>query len=204
MSRLEMIARAFLRYLYKDPHFRPEVSGFLADPGLVVPVGRDEFAQVVDALRGQELITTSGEEAGGVPARAGLTGSGLICAGHHDGDIAAWMNARAAPLAVLEDEPPVVIPEQPRPADFTGLARVARVVLLTLPTVQERRGGGDRVERAARELWETARLPRPDPAEVRELARALRGELVGGPVAHTLGVVLVDGLDEEMARAGLS
>ncbi|QUH02996.1 hypothetical protein HUO13_21185 [Saccharopolyspora erythraea] len=208
MSRSETIARAFLRYLYEDSHFRPEVAGFLDGPGPQADISHDEFAAIVESLREKELIATSGPDAEGLPRRAGLTGSGLICAGHHDGDVEAWTRAREAPVGVLEQPEPSepVIPSQAAPptrADFAGLARVARVVLLTLPTVQARSGDGDLVEHTARQLWECARRPDPDARRVRLFARRLREELRTGPVADTLGIVLLDGLDEEMAQAGI-
>ncbi|MGW3469659.1 hypothetical protein ACWDKQ_14575 [Saccharopolyspora sp. NPDC000995] len=209
MSRLESLARAFLRYLYEDDRFRPEVAGFFDSPAAEAAALQPswaELAEVVRTLRAQELIATSGTGQQGAPARAGLTGSGLICAGRHGGDIGSW--TRAQSVAVL-DEPLPVVPVQPSPApapspDFTGLTRVAKVVLLTLPTVHARYGDTVEIELIARRLREATRQDRPDPRRVRLLAYRLRSELATGSVANTLGVVLLDGLDEALAESGLS
>lgn len=88
----------FLRYLYEDSHFRPEISGFFTSahaqelhPRLTL----EELATVLVTLRSSDLIATSKDAAQPLPARAGLTGTGLICAGHHGGDVGSWA-ARAA------------------------------------------------------------------------------------------------------------
>ncbi|WP_190813356.1 hypothetical protein [Saccharopolyspora pogona] len=209
MSRLESLARAFLRYLYEDDRFRPEVAGFFDSPAAEAAALQPswaELAEVVRTLREQELIATSGTGQQGAPARAGLTGSGLICAGRHGGDTGSW--ARAQSVAVLDEPPAPVVPAQPSPApapspDFTGLTRVAKVVLLTLPTVHARYGDTAEIELIARRLREAARQDRPDPRRVRLLAYRLRSELATGSVANTLGVVLLDGLDEALAESGL-
>ncbi|PKW17378.1 hypothetical protein [Saccharopolyspora spinosa] len=209
MSRLESLARAFLRYLYEDDRFRPEVAGFFDSPAAEAATLQPswaELAEVVRTLRDQELIATSGTGQQGAPARAGLTGSGLICAGRHGGDIGSW--ARAQSVALLDEPPAPVVPAQPSPApapspDFTGLTRVAKVVLLTLPTVHARYGDTAEIELIARRLREAARQDRPDPRRVRLLAYRLRSELATGSVANTLGVVLLDGLDEALAESGL-
>lgn len=209
MSRLESLARAFLRYLYEDDRFRPEVAGFFDSPAAEAAALQPswaELAEVVRTLREQELIATSGTGQQGAPARAGLTGSGLICAGRHDGDISSW--ARAQSVAVLDERPSPVVPAQPSPApatspDFTGLTRVAKVVLLALPTVHARYGDTVEIELIARRLCEAVRQDRPDPRRVRLLAYRLRSELATGSVANTLGVVLLDGLDEALAESGL-
>ncbi|SDW95292.1 hypothetical protein SAMN05216215_1006174 [Saccharopolyspora shandongensis] len=210
MSRLESIARAFLRYLYEDDRFRPEIADFFNSPAAVAAALQPswaELADVVQTLREHELIATSGTGWQGAPARAGLTGSGLICAGRHGGDIGSW--ARAQSVAVLDERPAdPVVPAQPTPApparlDFTGLARVAKVVLLALPTVHARYGDTVEIELIARRLCEAVRQDRPDPRRVRLLAFRLRSELASGSVANTLGVVLLDGLDEALAESGL-
>ncbi|MGI8313096.1 hypothetical protein [Saccharopolyspora hattusasensis] len=209
MSRLESLARAFLRYLYEDDRFRPEVAGFFDSPAAEAAALQPswaELAEVVRTLREQELIATSGTGQQGAPARAGLTGSGLICAGRHGGDIGSW--ARAQSVTVLDEPPAPVVPAQPSPApaprpDFTGLTRVAKVVLLTLPTVHARYGETAEIELIARRLREAARQDRPDPRRVRLLAYRLRSELATGSVSNTLGVVLLDGLDEALAESGL-
>lgn len=210
MSRQEPIARAFLRYLYEDNHFRPEVAGFFDSArasALSPPPTWEELGEVVRTLREHELIATSDADSRGVPVRAGLTGSGLICAGHHGGDVNAWARSARA-VAVLDDpEVPEQAGAEPVIADrpsFAGLARVARVVLLTLPTVHARYGETVEIERTARELCEVTQQERPDPRRVRLLARGLRATLTTGTVANTLGVVLLDGLDEAMQEAGVT
>ncbi|MBB5158376.1 hypothetical protein [Saccharopolyspora phatthalungensis] len=210
MSRLESIARAFLRYLYEDDRFRPEVAGFFDSPAAEAAALQPSWAELADVLRNlreHELIATSGTGQQGAPARAGLTGSGLICAGRHGGDVSSW--ARAQSVAVLDERPPhPVVPTQAAPTspagpDFTGLTRVAKVVLLALPTVHARYGDTVEIELIARRLCEAARQDRPDPHRVRPLAYRLRSELATGSVAKTLGVVLLDGLDEALAESGL-
>jgi hypothetical protein len=210
VSRLESIARAFLRYLYEDDRFRPEVAGFFDSPAAETAALQPswaELADVVQSLREHELIATSGTGQLGAPARAGLTGSGLICAGRHGGDVSSW--ARAQAVAVLDDRPPEpVVPTQPGPVpsaelDFTGLTRVAKVVLLALPTVHARYGDTVEIELTARRLCEAVRKEQPDLRRVRLLAYRLRTELATGSVANTLGVVLLDGLDEALAESGL-
>ncbi|MCI2416481.1 hypothetical protein MOQ72_03520 [Saccharopolyspora sp. K220] len=209
MPRLESIARAFLRYLYEDNRFRPEVADFFDSPAVEATALQPswaELASVLQTLREHELIATSGIGQQGTPARAGLTGSGLICAGRHDGDLGSWSRAQA--VAVLDEQPPEpVVPAQPGPAevlDLSGLTRVAKVVLLALPTVHARYGDTVEIELTARRLCEAARQDRPDRRRVRLLAYRLRSELATGSVANTLGVVLLDGLDEALTESGLS
>ena len=60
------------------------------------------------------------------------------------------------------------------------------------------------IEWTARELCEVTQQERPDPRRVRLLARGLRATLTTGTVANTLGVVLLDGLDEAMQEAGVT
>ncbi|GAA0529248.1 hypothetical protein GCM10011581_30410 [Saccharopolyspora subtropica] len=207
MSRFEAIARAFLRYLYEDHRFRPEVADFFDSPAAEAAALEPSWAEVADVvrtLREQELIATSGTGPQGAPARAGLTGSGLICAGRHGGDRHSW----ARSVAVLEQAPPEpTVPPQPAPVDdgpsYAGLARVAKVVLLALPTVHARYGDTVQIERTAHLLCEEIRRQRPDPRRVRLVAMRLRSELATGSVANTLGVVLLDGLDEAMVESGL-
>ena len=86
---------------------------------------------------------------------------------------------------------------------FTGIIRVCRVLLLALPSVQATRAEDESAGQAASRLLEAARAPDPDPRRVRLLAQNLRLELTTGPVANTLGVVLLDGLDEAIREAGL-
>ncbi|GAA4616679.1 hypothetical protein [Saccharopolyspora hordei] len=211
MSRLDSIARAFLRYLYEDHRFRPEVADFFDSPAAkaaAVQPSWSELADVVEELRERDLVATSGVGHRGAPARAGLTGSGLICAGRHGGDISSW--ARSNSVAVLDDPPENAVPRArssvetaPRRVDCSGLTRVARVVLLTLPTVHARYGDTVEIEATARELRDAAQQQTPDTDRVRSLARRLRTELATGSVANTLGVVLLDGLDEAIAESGL-
>ncbi|KAA5834387.1 hypothetical protein F1721_11920 [Saccharopolyspora hirsuta] len=211
MSRLESIARAFLRYLYEDHRFRPEVADFFDSPAAeaaAVQPSWAELADVLQALRERELIATSGEGQLGAPARAGLTGSGLICAGRHDGDITSW--ARSQSVAVLDAPAEPVVPQArsaiettPRRIDYSGLTRVAKVVLLALPTVHARYGDTVEIESTARRLCEATRQEQPDAGRVRLLAQRLRSDLSTSSVANTLGVVLLDGLDEALAESGL-
>jgi hypothetical protein len=210
VSRLESIARAFLRYLYEDNRFRPEVADFFDSPAVEATALQPswaELASVLQTLREHELIATSGVGQRGTPARAGLTGSGLICAGRHGGDVGSWSRAQA--VAVLDEEPAEpVVPTQPGRSsevlDLTGLTRVAKVVLLALPTVHARYGDTAEIELTARRLCEAARQDHPDRRRVRLLAYRLRTELASGSVANTLGVVLLDGLDEALTESGLA
>ncbi|MER7083044.1 hypothetical protein SAMN02982929_01358 [Saccharopolyspora kobensis] len=212
MSRLESIARAFLRYLYEDHRFRPEVADFFdsaAAEAAAVQPSWAELADVLEALRERELIATSGEGRLGTPARAGLTGSGLICAGRHGGDITSW--SRSQSVAVLDAPAEAAVPqarsateEAPHRIDYSGLTRVAKVVLLALPTVHARYGDTVEIESTARRLCEATRQDRPDAGRVRTLAQRLRTDLATGSVANTLGVVLLDGLDEALDESGLA
>ncbi|WP_338596137.1 hypothetical protein [Saccharopolyspora sp. SCSIO 74807] len=209
MPRTDTIARAFLNYLYDEDDFRPEVAGFLASAhagSVIPPPQRAELVEVVRLLQTRELVATGRESAEGLPLRAGLTGSGLICVSDHGGDVASWDGA--APVAVAE--PPEVVPPR-SPAEpptvpresLEGIARVARVALLALPTVHARYGEAEAVQRVANGLWEATRAPRPDPRRVRLLAAKLRSELGTGSMANTLGVVLMDSLDEALREAQL-
>ncbi|MGP4018971.1 hypothetical protein [Saccharopolyspora sp. 5N708] len=208
MSRLESVARAFLRYLYEDNRFRPEVADFFDSPAVEATALQPSWAEltnVLQTLREHELIATSGVGQQGAPARAGLTGSGLICAGRHGGDIGSWSRAQA--VAVLDEPPEPLVPTQPGPPavlDLTGVTRVAKVVLLALPTVHARYGDTVEIELTARRLCDAARQDNPDRRRVRLLAYRLRGELATGSVANTLGVVLLDGLDEALTESGLT
>ncbi|WP_243795442.1 hypothetical protein [Saccharopolyspora gloriosae] len=211
LPRIDTVAREFLRYLYAEDHFRPEVAAFLhsaqADV-LAPPPDHDELAEVVGSLRGEELVATGTEHADGLPLRAGLTGSGLICVSEHDGDLRAWRES--AGVAVLTARAPTVVapresaePTTVPPDSLDGIARVAKVCLLALPTVHARYGEDELVQRTAQRLWEAARSARPDPRRVRLLASKLRGELATGSMANTLGVVLLDSLDEAVREAQL-
>ncbi|MER7011751.1 hypothetical protein ABT324_10020 [Saccharopolyspora sp. NPDC000359] len=212
MSRLESIARAFLRYLYEDHRFRPEVVDFFDSPAAeaaAVQPSWTELADVLEELRERELIATSGVGQLGTPTRAGLTGSGLICVGRHGGDITSW--ARSQSVAVLDTPADAVVPQArsavesaPRRIDCSGLNRVAKVVLLTLPTVHARYGDTVAIESTAQRLCEATRQEQPDPERVRALAQRLRTDLSTRSVANTLGVVLLDGLDEALAESGLA
>lgn len=220
MSRLDDIATAFLRYLYESSHFRPDVAPFLDDPVRAPdtsPVSIDELCRVLAWLRHRELISLSGVSEDGLAARAGLTGDGLICAGHYRGDVHAWAHATDdTPPAVPEQGPgpdqapsdEVLAPSSPEPhcpetLPVTGLARVARVLLLTLPTIRAESPGEEATERTARHLLEATRDPTPDAQRIRLLACRLRGELETGPLADTLGIVLLDGLDEALHESRL-
>jgi hypothetical protein len=219
MARFDSIARGFLRYLYEETGFRPEVAGFLnsrhgraQDP----PVTLDELGRVVSVLREHELVATGSEQNGITPFRAGLTGSGLICVSNHDADIDAWADHAPATVRRLGDRPcqdraaqiPIerVVPSQPSRTGFAleGLARVARVLLLTLPAVQPRFDHDkELVGNAARRLLDATRQPNADPRRIRLLTQKLRTELATGSLANTLGVVLLDGLDEALLESGL-
>lgn len=216
MPRTDAIARAFLRYLYEADRFRPEVAAFLDSPhaaALAPPPERAELTEAVQVLTDRELISPGHEQVpGGLPLRAGLTGSGLICVNKHDGDLVRWDLAdqdlalqdsdrpeTAGPRPVWEvvDPEPATVPRD----SLDGLARVARVALLALPTVHARYGEEELVQRTARNLWEATRAHRPDAGRVRTLAAKLRGELSSGSMANTLGVVLLDSLDEAVREA---
>ncbi|GAB3291085.1 hypothetical protein [Parasphingorhabdus pacifica] len=229
MSRLETIANAFLRFLYDDNRFRPEVATFLSSPharSLSPPITGAEFDQVLRGLRNRELISTPRSDDTDVPSRAGLTGFGLICVDHYGGDVAAWARSQSSPVTVLEQDstaergpnttpdardqpvPVMVPPKKPveagdTPATLTGLVRVARVALLTLPTVHARYGETEVIEQTARNLLEAAQQPEPERRRVRLLANELRSALMSGSVANTLGVVLMDSLDEAIEEGGL-
>jgi hypothetical protein len=220
VARFDSIARGFLRYLYEETGFRPEVAGFFTsrhgraqDP----PVTLDELAGVVSLLRERELVATGSEQDGSLPFRAGLTGTGLICVSDHDADIDACAGDHTPP-AVRQIKPrpchddraepriDPVVPSQPSPAGFLleGLARVARVLLLTLPAVQPTYNHDKkRVGNAAQRLLDATRQPNADPRRIRLLTQTLRTELATGSLANTLGVVLLDGLDEALRESGL-
>lgn len=230
MTRLETIAAAFLRYLYDDSHFRPEVSGFLSSPHaheITPPVSSGEFDHVLRRLLDRELIAAPRDTAEEIPARAGLTGFGLICVDHFGGDVVAWAQQQDSSVAVLPDDAPpertphvrsepgpqpvpIMVPPRGGPrttptpeAPLSGLTRVARVILLTLPTVQVRHGETDATEQTAQNLLAAIRQPHPDPRRIRLLTRKLRHELAHGPVANTLGAVLLDSLDEAIRESDL-
>lgn len=214
MSRLDDLARAFLRYLYDDDHFRPHVADFLPSSyarALNPPAGEAELGQVLSWLRTNELVATSGGSAGALPARAGLTGSGLICAGYHGADVNAWSQEQASVVLAEPEAPEALVPQQAtsertldtRPT-FTGLARVARVALLTLPTVHARYEEDALVQITAEQLLHATREAEPDAQRIRDLAHSLRDQLNTGSVANTLGVVLLDGLDEAMQESRLT
>lgn len=213
-SRVRVIARGLLRYLYGSTSFRPSVAGFWESGYLPVddsPVTEEELARVIAGLQRQGLVVTGTREGanGDVSVRAGLTGAGLICAGDHDGDVQRWQQAVSAnPL----DEPErdvcskrgesagdaVGRNKTARGPQFAGLARVARVLLLALPCVSVAERDQNGVERAASALLEAAQQPEPDTPTVRKLAAQLREGLTTGPLAATLGVVLLDGLEEAL------
>jgi hypothetical protein len=230
LSRLDTIARAFLRYLYEENQFRPEVAGFLDSPharAQTPPITHAELAPVLARLRGYELIATSSGTSEGIPSRAGLTGAGLICVGNHGGDVEAWKREQTpASVAVLTqperrssperrakfDTQPIVtiVPAQARDrtvaraVTYAGLSRVANVVLLTLPTVQARYDEEDElIQQTAEKLLDATRRSNPDPGHVQKLALQLRTQLITGSVANTLGVVLLDGLDEALRESRL-
>lgn len=221
MSRFDAITRAFLHYLYADDHFRPPVGNFLRSPRARIggiAVTEAELGEVLAVLRRHELIATSGVETrAGMPAHAGLTGSGLLCVNEHDGDVGSWagggavLTAEAASGAeqsgvgdgqIVE---PRRSPERTTPAHpLAGLVRVARVLLLTLPAVRAVDDESeDGVQRTASRLLQAAHEPDPDLLQVRALAQRLRTELTTGPAASTLGVVLLDSLDEALHESQL-
>lgn len=220
MSRNDAITRAFLRYLYEENHFRPAVEGFFASSHARAqrpPVTEQELVGVLSALRACKLIATSGETHTSVPARAGLTGSGLICAGHHGGDVSAWKRDQKPAAAGTREHPPapreqpqeeisVVAPRQsPEPRhDYDGMTRVCRVLLLALPSVQPATGDFAFAAHAAEKLLAAIRSPRNDTHKISLLARNLRMELATGPLAGTLGAVLLDGFDEALREADLN
>lgn len=239
VSRLDDIARAFLRYVYEDSRLRPETGGFLHSrraSELDPPVTVAELRPVLDRLVGQGLITTSGTAGEPLPTRVGLTGNGLICAGPFGGDVASWQGQYEPTRAYQEQEtseartvPPqspslspyvartdtntretsggIVRPrsspepdtETTREPGLAALERVSRVLLLTLPAVQTEEYSADQHARAvAAELLNSVREPEPDHGRIRDLAERLRAELRSGPIAGTLGSVLLDGLEEAL------
>lgn len=234
MSRLDDIAGAFLRYLYQSSQYRPEVAGFLAGPyadGIDPPVTVDELSRVLTWLRSCELVAASDTPVEDLPLRAGLTGSGLICAGPYQGDVHAWRGAgpRTAVLVeqhddehrgrsdapeerdetVQEDHGGEIISPRQAPETTTrshpelsldALGRVARVLLLTLPSIDDEQIPDQRVRRLAHDLLSESRSAEPDEERVRALATTLRSEISTGPVAGTLGVVLLDGIDEALGE----
>ncbi|MFR9729762.1 hypothetical protein ACL03H_11080 [Saccharopolyspora sp. MS10] len=210
MPRTDTIAREFLRYLYAEDHFRPEVAAFLRSAralALAPPPHAGELAAALALLRHHHLVATTGDPDDELPHRAGLTGSGLICVSEHDADPRAWrdstrLDPSPAPPTVIgprHSAEPTTVP----PDALDGIARVARVCLLALPTVHARYGEDEQVQRTARALWAAARTSRPDPRRVRHLAARLRAELTTGSMANTLGIVLLDGLDEAVREAQL-
>ncbi|WP_344927572.1 hypothetical protein [Saccharopolyspora gregorii] len=213
MPRIDAVAREFLRYLYAEDHFRPEVAAFLHSPHartLTPPPDHTELAEALDSLRHHQLVATGREHTDGLPHRAGLTGTGLICVSEHDGDLPAWRRTRTTTVLTAPPPPPHVI--SPRPAaepttvptdSLHGIARVARVCLLALPTVHARYGEHDRVQHTARQLFDATRSPHPDPRRIRSLTTELRTHLSTGTIANTLGVVLLDSLDEAIREAQL-
>lgn len=220
MSRFEAITRAFLHYLYADDHFRPPVGDFLRSPrarigGLAVTEA--ELSEVLARLRRHQLIATSGVETRtGIPAHAGLTGSGLLCVDEHDGDVQSW-SGRSSLLTLEEDEPalapntgdgtvvePRRSPEQTtRAHPLAGLVRVARVLLLTLPAVRASDETDTDVQQTATRLLNASYEREPDGHRIHALACRLRTELSTGPMANTLGVVLLDSLDEALRESEL-
>lgn len=218
MSRFDAITRAFLHYLYADEHFRPPVAHFLRSSRSRiggVAVTEAELGEVLAVLRRHELIATSGVETrAGIPAHAGLTGSGLLCVTDHDGDLKSWAGESSV-LTAEEPETPEVgsgeIVEPRRSPEHTtrahplaGLVRVARVLLLTLPSVHAVDEANSGVQQTASRLLGAAHEADPDLAHVHALARQLRTELTTGPAAHTLGVVLLDSLDEAVRESELA
>lgn len=219
MTRFDAITSAFLRYLYEDNHFRPPVAAFFSsrhaetDP----PVTIEELHRVMTALVHHELISTGDPDAEtGIPARAGLTGAGLICVDHYDGDVEQWagLPPSALPRDCRQPVParsdgeivaPRSAPEQSeeRHHALAGLMRVARVLLLTLPSVHTADAPTTGVHQAATRLLDCADAPDPDAWKARQLAQELRDELATGPVANTLGVVLLDGLDDALRETDL-
>ncbi len=217
MFRPDDVMRAFLRFLYTNPRFRPTVAGFFQDTDATVDgvsVTAEELEPVLTRLCGHGLVAASTTVVDGLPERVGLTGAGLICAGEYDGDLRAWKEQASPHAPVLETasvprspEPPVLGPVPPAvlvPARRTesptaGLARVTRVLLLTLPSVQRDQTQCETLRSVAERLLTTLKTGGP-PEELRTLTNRVRTELVNGPVAETLGVVLLDGLDEEIAE----
>lgn len=113
---------------------------------------------------------------------------------------------------MLTAPPPAPHVIHPRPAtepttvprdSLHGIARVARVCLLALPTVHARYGEDELVHRTARQLFDATRTTHPDPRRIRHLTTRLRTELSTGTIANTLGVVLLDSLDEAVREAQL-
>ncbi|QGK70075.1 hypothetical protein GIY23_11560 [Allosaccharopolyspora coralli] len=214
MSRPDDVTRAFLRFLYVNPRFRPSIDGFLRGADATVDgvvVTGDELHRVLTRLLGHNLVATSGTVVDGLPERVGLTGAGLICAGQFDGDVRAWQEHASMRVTVLDSAgalgPPVLGPAPPAvriPVPRTepptaGLARVARVLLLTLPSVRRDQEQCAPLRTLAERLLATIEAGGPT-SEIRTRANRFRIELVSGPVAETLGVVLVDGLDEAIAE----
>ena len=219
MTRFDAITSAFLRYLYEDNHFRPPVAGFFdsqhaaTDPRVAI----EELHRVMTALVHHELIVTGDPDPEtGIPERAGLTGAGLICVDHHDADVEQWagLPPSALPRDCGELTPersggeivqPRSAPEQPeqRRHALAGLVRVARVLLLTLPSVHTGDISATEVHQAAKQLLDCAATADPNAWEARQLAQRLRDELATGPVANTLGVVLLDGLDDALRETDL-
>lgn len=208
MPRTDAIARALLRYLYDADQFRPQVAAFLDSAHaaeLDPPPAHGELGAALEMLSHRELVATGHQQNGGLPERAGLTGSGMICVNRHDGDLEQTERdtaepAPAEPPAVIEPRVPAEPTTVPR-SSLDGIARVARVALLALPTVHARYGEEELVQRTAHNLYEATRTHRPDPRRVRSLAAKLRGELSSGSMANTLGVVLLDSLDEAVREA---
>lgn len=217
MSRPDDVTRAFLRHLYATPRFRPTVADFFRETDAMVDgvtVTVEELERVLTRLCGHGLVAVSNTVVDGLPERVGLTGAGLICAGEYDGDLRTWQehgSARASMLdttsgpsppepTALGPVPPAVLVPVPRPGPATaGLARVTQVLLLTLPSVQRDQTQCDTLRTLAEQLLTTIKIG-GESEEIRTLTNRVRTEFVNGPVAETLGVVLVDGLDEAIAE----
>lgn len=220
MSRIDEITRSYLRFLYASSQFRPKVESFLRGADATVDglaATAEELTLVLTRLRGHNLVATSSTVVHGLPERVGLTGTGLICAGEYDGDLRAWQEGVSSRGTVLDTvfrprspgphaagRPTTVLvsahrPEPLRLPPTAGLVRVARVLLLTLPSVQRDQKQCDTLRKVAEPLLATVGAD-GQPEDIRALARSLRTELTNGPVAETLGVVLLDGLDEAITE----
>ncbi len=215
-----MIAVGLLRWIYASPSLRPDPMGFLESPharGEHWSATATDLGPVVAWLTSLELVTTrSASWDSGVPSRVGLTGSGLMCAGHFDGDVLAWQASDPSPNHV-RSEPSRAradVPEprgrtrgaegegsdaqQVSPGPIAGLARVARVVLLSLPVVCLDEDEGARITQAARTVIAEAGADKVSPRALQRAGKQLRDELARSSASQTLGVVLVDGLDDEL------
>lgn len=223
-TRFRMIAVGLLRWLYESTDLRPDPTGYFESPharGEQWSATPEDLGPVVAWLTSLELVTTRAASWDrGIPSRVGLTGSGLLCAGNFNGDVRAWQasepsgtvgprvaersvptpRGRNAEATVLGSDPEVS--DAPThtvvPTPIAGLVRVARVVLLALPAVCLVEEDEQRIAEAAKKLLAAAEAEKIAPRTVRRFAEQLREGLVGSSASQTLGVVLVDGLDDEL------